>query len=71
MSGTISPNGASRWRCIGPFRGGRVVAVGGSTHDRNTFYFGAAAGGVWKTTNAGQYWHCVSDGYFTTAAAPK
>ncbi len=60
--------GLLRWRCIGPFRGGRVVAVAGSYHDRNTFYFGAVAGGVWKTTDAGNYWECVSDGFFSTAS---
>ena len=52
----------------GPFRGGRVVAVTGTPHDPNTFYFGAVAGGVWKTTDAGAYWHPVSDGFFTTSS---
>ena len=61
-------DGLMRWRCIGPVRGGRVVAVAGSYEDPNTFYFGAAAGGVWKTTNGGTYWRPVSDGYFTTAS---
>ena len=57
-----------RWRCIGPFRGGRVVAVAGSYHDPNVFYFGGAAGGVWKTTDGGTYWRCVTDGYLTTSS---
>jgi photosystem II stability/assembly factor-like uncharacterized protein len=61
-------DGLFRWRCIGPFRGGRVVAVAGSYHDQNTFYFGGAAGGVWKSTDGGQYWQCVSDGFFATSA---
>jgi photosystem II stability/assembly factor-like uncharacterized protein len=56
------------WRCIGPHRGGRVVAVAGCPADPMTFYFGACAGGVWKTTDGGLTWLCVSDGYFTTAA---
>jgi len=56
------------WRCIGPHRGGRVVAVAGHPTDFGTFYFGGAAGGVWKTTNGGSYWENVSDGYFGTAA---
>ncbi|MBA2519165.1 MAG: glycosyl hydrolase [Chloroflexia bacterium] len=60
--------GLLRWRCIGPVRGGRVVAVSGSYDDPGTFYFGAVAGGVWKTTNGGVYWRPVSDGYFTTAS---
>ncbi|AHG93559.1 BNR repeat-containing glycosyl hydrolase (plasmid) [Gemmatirosa kalamazoonensis] len=50
-----------RWRNIGPFRGGRSVAVTGSYTDPRVFYFGAVAGGVWKTTNGGQTWRNVSD----------
>jgi photosystem II stability/assembly factor-like uncharacterized protein len=56
------------WRCIGPHRGGRSVAVAGDPSDRMTFYFGACAGGVWKTTDGGTYWRNVSDGFFGTAA---
>lgn len=55
----------SQFRCIGPFRGGRVVAVAGDRRDPNTFYFGAVCGGIWKTTDAGQYWQNISDGYLT------
>ncbi len=65
---TLDVEGLLRWRCIGPFRGGRVVAVAGSPDDPNTFYFGAVAGGVWKTTDAGTCWRCVSDGFFETAS---
>ena len=56
-----------KWRCIGPPRGGRVVAVAGDPRDPMTFYFGACAGGVWKTVDGGVYWRCVSDGFFTSA----
>jgi len=56
------------WRCIGPHRGGRVVAVAGDVSDPMTFYFGACAGGVWKTTDGGVTWRNVSDGFFRTAA---
>ncbi len=56
------------FRCIGPHRGGRVVAVAGDVADKRTFYMGACAGGVWKTTDGGLYWRNVSDGYFNTAA---
>jgi len=59
---------ALRWRCIGPPRGGRVVAVAGHPTEPAVFYFGAVAGGVWKTTDGGTYWENVSDGYFRTAA---
>lgn len=56
------------WRSIGPHRGGRVVAVAGDVSDPLVYYFGACAGGVWKTTDAGATWRNVSDGYFNTAA---
>jgi photosystem II stability/assembly factor-like uncharacterized protein len=49
------------WRLIGPFRGGRAVAVAGVPGDGTTFYFGAVDGGVWKTTNAGTTWQPVFD----------
>ncbi len=50
-----------RWRNIGPFRGGRSVAVTGSYTDPRVFYFGAVDGGVWKTTNGGGSWRNISD----------
>ncbi|RYZ20352.1 MAG: glycosyl hydrolase [Chitinophagaceae bacterium] len=53
-----------RYRLAGPFRGGRVAAVSGSTRNKNTFYFGAVGGGVWKTTDGGSNWKCVSDKYY-------
>jgi photosystem II stability/assembly factor-like uncharacterized protein len=56
------------WRLIGPHRGGRVVAVAGHPTETGTFYFGACAGGVWKTTDGGNVWENISDGYFNTAA---
>ncbi len=59
---------ALRYRSIGPFRGGRSVAVAGNAKQPNTFYFGGAAGGVWKTTNGGITWKNISDKYFKTAA---
>src|SRR5918912_4220957 len=60
--------GLLAWRLIGPHRGGRVVAVAGDPRDPMVFYFGACAGGVWKTTDGGTYWENVSDGCFKTAA---
>jgi len=45
-----------------------VVAVAGHPTEPSTFYFGACAGGVWKTTDGGTYWENVSDGFFETAA---
>jgi len=43
--------GGMKWRLIGPFRGGRALAVTGVTSQPNTYYFGAVAGGIWKTTD--------------------
>lgn len=56
------------WRCIGPHRGGRVVAVAGDPREPAIFYHGACAGGVWKTADSGSYWENVSDGFFGTAS---
>lgn len=53
---------ALRWRNVGPFRGGRSVAVAGDPTKPLVFYFGGANGGVWKTTNAGQTWANITDG---------
>ncbi len=50
-----------KWRLIGPFRGGRAVAVAGVRTQPNTFYFGHVAGGVWKTENAGETWTPIFD----------
>src|SRR5205809_202957 len=52
---------ALQWRFIGPFRGGRVLAVTGVPGDERTFYFGSVGGGVWKTTDAGTVWTPVFD----------
>ena len=59
---------AMRWRHIGPFRGGRVVAVAGDPRDRLVFYFGSTGGGVWKTIDGGLSWANCSDGFFGTAS---
>lgn len=53
-----------KFRLVGPFRGGRSAAVAGSYRNKNTFYFGATGGGVWKTTDGGSNWKNVSDKYF-------
>jgi len=55
---------AQSFRLVGPFRGGRAAAGVGSYTDVNTFYMGATGGGVWKTTDAGNNWKNISDGYF-------
>ena len=50
-----------QWRGIGPYRGGRAVTVAGVPSQLNTFYMGAAGGGVWRTVDAGQRWSPILD----------
>lgn len=57
-----------KWRCIGPFRSGRTLAVTGVVGQPNVYYAGQAGGGVWKTTDAGNTWLCVSDSSFTSSS---
>jgi photosystem II stability/assembly factor-like uncharacterized protein len=52
---------AMKWRLIGPFRGGRVLAVTGVPGEPNIYYFGAVSGGVWRTTNGGLTWAPLFD----------
>ena len=52
------------WRNIGPFRGSRIFALAGVEGKPNLYYFGATGGGVWKTTDAGNTWENISDGFF-------
>src|SRR5437667_1491261 len=49
------------WRLIGPFRGGRVVAVSGVPGQPQHFYFGSVNGGVWETNDAGRTWQPIFD----------
>jgi photosystem II stability/assembly factor-like uncharacterized protein len=59
---------ALRWRSIGPYRGGRCLAVAGSVQRPNEYFFGATGGGVWKTTDGGTNWKPVSDGFLGTSS---
>lgn len=59
---------AMKWRCIGPFRGGRSTAVTGIASKPYTYFFGGTGGGVWKTEDGGMSWTNVSDGYFKTGS---
>lgn len=56
------------FRSIGPFRGGRAVAVAGVASEPDVYYFGATGGGVWKTTDSGAHWTPISDGQLTSGS---
>ena len=53
--------GGMQWRQVGPFRGGRALAIEGVPGEPDTWYFGGVEGGVWKTTDAGQTWAPIFD----------
>ncbi|MFN7266093.1 MAG: WD40/YVTN/BNR-like repeat-containing protein, partial [Bacteroidota bacterium] len=55
-----------KWRNIGPFRGGRSVAVSGVPGDMTTYFMGTTGGGLWKTSDMGLSWSNISDGFFKT-----
>jgi photosystem II stability/assembly factor-like uncharacterized protein len=57
-----------KWRCIGPFRGGRSVSATGVIGNINTYYMGTTGGGLWKTEDMGFTWANISDGYFKTGS---
>lgn len=54
------------WRCIGPYRGGRVNSVAGDPSNPLVFYQGSG-GGIWKTYDGGSYWENISDGWVKTS----
>ncbi len=58
----------AKWRCIGPFRGGRSVTATGVVGNPSTYYSGTTGGGLWKTEDMGITWNNVSDGYFKTGS---
>lgn len=58
-----SPFEGMKYRLVGPFRGGRVLAVAGVPGETDTYYFGAVAGGMWKTTDGGLNWKPLWDNF--------
>ena len=59
---------ATTWRNIGPWRGGRSVAVAGVTSQPLTYLAGYTGGGLWRTDDAGISWRNISDGFFRTGS---
>lgn len=57
-----------QWRNVGPWHGGRATTAVGVPGNNQVYYMGAAGGGVWKTEDAGESWHNISDKYFTTGS---
>lgn len=57
-----------KWRCIGPNRGGRSIAVAGHKDRPFEYYFGATGGGLWKTTDGGTTWYPVTDGQIRSSS---
>lgn len=63
-----APFAALAWRNIGPNRGGRSIAVAGSSARPHEYYFGATGGGLWKTTDGGISWAPVTDGQLASSS---
>lgn len=57
-----------KFRNVGPNRGGRSLAIAGSSQRRNEYYFGATGGGLWKTTDGGETWKPVTDGQIKSSS---
>ena len=60
---------ALSWRNVGPWRGGRSVAVAGLPSNPMTYFAGYTGGGLWRTDDAGNSWRNISDGHFTSGSS--
>lgn len=72
LSQQVIPDSTSfqtmKYRMVGPYRGGRSIAVAGHADRINEYYFGATGGGLWKTTDGGLNWDPVTDGQIKTSS---
>lgn len=57
-----------KYRCIGPYRGGRVTTVAGVRGRPATFYQGVTGGGVFRTTDSGAHWEPLGEKDFRTGS---
>ena len=57
-----------KWRCIGPSRGGRSVAVAGVADQPLLYYMGSTGGGIWKTEDGGNSWNSIGDKFLKTGS---
>ena len=66
MTGPVDTSAfaALKWREVGPYRGGRSVAVAGSPSRPYEYWMGTTGGGVFKTTDGGHTWAPVTDKTF-------
>ena len=60
--------GSLQWRNVGPPRGGRSIAVAGSTARPMEYFMGTTGGGLWKTDDGGLNWQPVTDGQITSGS---
>jgi photosystem II stability/assembly factor-like uncharacterized protein len=67
---TVDPSlySGMRWRSVGPARGGRSLAVGGSETRPFEYWFGTTGGGAWKTTDGGSTWTPMTDGKINSSS---
>ena len=65
-----APTAAAKlaWRSVGPYIGGRVVAVAGVAGEHDLFYMGAVDGGVWRSRDYGVKWSNITDGVLPSAS---
>ncbi len=64
---TTQPVGIPRFEYVGPTSDGRIAAAAAVTGKPGVYYAGAAAGGVWKSTDGGLMWKPTFDGQTSQA----